>query len=134
VAGGLSLGVGVSETGLGAWLVGGLASGLAPVGAAAVLAAIAVGLSNVMSNTAAAAIVMPMALVLGHESPMLVAVPVALATSAAMCLPVSTPPNALVCATGLVDRRDLLRLGLRIGAIGLPVVVGWVWLLSYAGQ
>jgi hypothetical protein len=40
----------------------------------------------------------------------------------------------LVCATGLVDRRDLLRLGLRIGAIGLPVVVGWVWLLSYAGQ
>jgi sodium-dependent dicarboxylate transporter 2/3/5 len=134
VAGGLSLGVGVSETGLGAWLVGGLASGLAPVGAAAVLAAIAVGLSNVMSNTAAAAIVMPMALVLGHESPMLVAVPVALATSTAMCLPVSTPPNALVCATGLVDRRDLLRLGLRIGAIGLPVVVGWVWLLSYAGQ
>jgi sodium-dependent dicarboxylate transporter 2/3/5 len=125
VAGGLSLGVGVSETGLGTWLVGGLASGLPPVGSA--LAIVAALLSNVMSNTAAAAIVMPMAMVLGAAAPTLVAIPLALATSTAMCLPVSTPPNALVCATGLVDRYDLLRLGLRLGLLGTPLAVAWVW-------
>ena len=130
VAGGLSLGVGVSETGLGDWLVGGLAAGLSPIGAAAVLAAIAAALSNVMSNTAAAAIVMPMALLLGGDTPTLVAVPVALATSTAMCLPVSTPPNALVCTTGLVERRDLLRLGLRVGLVGTPLVLVWVWMVG----
>jgi sodium-dependent dicarboxylate transporter 2/3/5 len=127
VAGGLSLGVGVSETGLGTWLVGGLASGLPPAGSALALAIVAALLSNVMSNTAAAAIVMPMAMVLGAAAPTLVAIPVALATSTAMCLPVSTPPNALVCATGLVDRRDLLRLGLRLGLVGTPLAVAWVW-------
>lgn len=130
VAGGLSLGVGVSETGLGDWLVGGLADGLSPLGAAAVLATVAAALSNVMSNTAAAAIVMPMALLLGGDTPLLVAVPVALATSTAMCLPVSTPPNALVCTTGLVERRDLLRLGLRVGLVGTPLALAWVWLVG----
>jgi solute carrier family 13 (sodium-dependent dicarboxylate transporter), member 2/3/5 len=127
VAGGLSLGVGVSETGLGRWLVGGLATGLSPLAAAAVVAALTAGLSNVMSNTAAAAIVMPMAQVLGAGAPTLLAVSVALATSTAMCLPVSTPPNALVYSTGLVTRHDLLRLGLRMGLIGTPLVVVWVW-------
>ncbi|MGD9902084.1 MAG: DASS family sodium-coupled anion symporter [Vicinamibacterales bacterium] len=129
IAGGLSLGVGVTETGLGAWLVGGVA-GLPPLAAAAVLAAVAAGLSNVMSNTAAAAIVMPMALVLGGASPVPVVVSVALATSTAMCLPVSTPPNALVCTTGLVTRRDLLHLGWRLGAVGLPLVLAWVWMAA----
>ena len=119
VAGGLSLGVGVSETGLGTWLVGGLASGLPPAGSALALAIVAALLSNVMSNTAAAAIVM--AMVLGAAAPTLVAIPVALATSTAMCLPVSTPPNALVWATGLVDRRELLRLGLLLGLVGTPL-------------
>lgn len=127
VAGGLSLGVGVSETGLGTWLVGGLASGLPPAASALALAIVAALLSNVMSNTAAAAIVMPMAMVLGAAAPTLVAIPVALATSTAMCLPVSTPPNALVCATGLVERRELLRLGLLLGLVGTPLAVAWVW-------
>lgn len=129
VAGGLSLGVGVSETGLGAWLVSGLPADRLPAAGVALGLAIPTALlSNFMSNTAAAAVVLPMALALGGAAPVMVSVPVALAASTAMCLAVSTPPNALVFATGQVAARDLLRLGLTIGLVGPPLVVGWVWL------
>lgn len=41
-------------------------------------------------------------------------------------LPVSTPPNALVFATGHVAGRDLRGAGLVVGLVWLPLAVGWV--------
>jgi sodium-dependent dicarboxylate transporter 2/3/5 len=131
VAGGLSLGVGVSETGLAAWLVSGLgARALSPLAVAFALAVPTLLLSNFISNTAAATIVMPMAMALGGASPALVAIPLALTTSAGMCLPVSTPPNALVFASGYVTTRDLLAAGLLLGAVGPPLAIGWTALVA----
>ncbi len=64
VAGGLSLGVGVQETGLARWLVGGLPlERLSPVLVTLLFAAAACLLSNFMSNTAAANILIPLAIV-----------------------------------------------------------------------
>jgi sodium-dependent dicarboxylate transporter 2/3/5 len=126
LAGGLALGVAVAETGLAAWLVAQLpVDATSPAMLAFVLALATVTLSNFMSNTAAANIVIPMGLALapGHEAS--VAVAIALAASAAMCLPVSTPPNALAYSAGVLGTRDFISGGLVIGVLGVALVVGW---------
>ncbi|MGQ0614841.1 MAG: DASS family sodium-coupled anion symporter [Planctomycetaceae bacterium] len=126
VAGGLSLGVGVQETGLARWLVDRLPlGGLEPAILTLVFAAAACLLSNFMSNTAAANIFIPLALAAAPGDAASAVVPVALAASLALCLPVSTPPNALAIATGRLQAGDLLAGGLLVAAIGCPLAVWW---------
>lgn len=126
IAGGLSLGVAIRDTGLAEWIVTKLPlQGLGPIAVALCLAYLATMLSNLMSNTAAANVILPIALaLLGTEHAMMI-VPIALAASAAMCLPVSTPPNAIVYGTGMLKTTDLLGAGVVLGLITPPVVVGW---------
>lgn len=131
LAGGLSLGVGVAESGLARWL----ALRVAEVPAAPWLLALGLCyltgmLSNLMSNTAAANLILPVAIALGLEigGPVLAvqfAVPVALSASSAMCLPISTPPNAIVHATGQISGRDMLIGGLVVGVVAPPIAVAW---------
>jgi sodium-dependent dicarboxylate transporter 2/3/5 len=126
VAGGLSLGVAVAETGLARWLVGFVpADTLGRRALALLLAYLAALLSNFMSNTAAANILVPLGAALGGEVDPSVVVPIALSASAAMCLPISTPPNALVFATGQVPARAFLRPGLLVGLLAPPLSVLW---------
>ena len=133
IAGGLSLGVGVSETGLAEWLVGRLPTDhLSPIRLAAILACAALLLSTFISNTAAATILTPLALALAHGEARLVLVPLALAASAAMSLPVSTPPNAMAFATGRLAPSELRAIGLRLAVVAPTVAVGWTWLLERA--
>jgi sodium-dependent dicarboxylate transporter 2/3/5 len=130
MAGGLSLGVGVEQTGLARWVVDQLpVDSLSPILLAAMLAAATAGLSNVMSNTAAANVVIPMAIALAPGSEALTVVPVALAASSAMCLPVSTPPNAIAYATGELSTADFLLGGSLVGVMGLVFGVGWCWIV-----
>ena len=49
---------------------------------------------------------------------------IALAASSAMCLPISTPPNAIAYSTGLVKQNDMLKLGLIVGIISM--VIGYL--------
>ena len=56
---------------------------------------------------------------------------IALAASSAMCLPISTPPNAIAYSTGLVNQNDMLKIGVTVGAITL--VLGYV-LLFFVGK
>ncbi len=134
MAGGLSLGVAVTETGLAAWLVAGLpVAGLGLMGAAMVFALLTTVLSNFMSNTAAANILVPLgaaaAISLG-AGPGILPVVIALSASTAMCLPIATPPNAIAYSTGEIASRAFLVPGLAL-AIATPLVtVPWVsWLL-----
>ncbi len=130
LAGGLSLGVAVSETGLARWMVEALPlQAQRPVVVAAILATATACLSNFMSNTAAANIVVPMGLALGVGHEALVVVPIALAASVAMCLPVSTPPNAIAFSTGKVEGRDFFTGGLIVGGVGIVLAVAWSWLV-----
>jgi sodium-dependent dicarboxylate transporter 2/3/5 len=131
LAGGLALGVAIHETGLAAWLVSLLPlAGVPRVALALALAYAASLLSNFMSNTAAATILIPVAIELGRGNESLSVVPVALAASAAMCLPISTPPNALAYATGELVPRDFLRPGLVLGLLAPAVAVGWCALVG----
>ena len=132
IAGGLLLGEVVVRTGLSTWIVGHLpVGGMGIIGVAIVMSYVTVVLSNVMSNTAAANILVPLAITMaaGHAAGG-VAVPVALSASAAMCLPVATPPNALVHGTGRVRSSDFVWLGVAVGTVAPVLAVGWVRLVG----
>ncbi len=128
IAGGLSLGLAVTQTGLAAWLVGRLPlQGLPGLGVVLLLTYLTVVLSNVMSNTAAANILVPIGLVVGTSfgAEAATVVPVALSASAGLCLPISSPPNAIAYATGFVSSRDLIQCGLLIGALAPLLSTLW---------
>ena len=128
--GGLALGLAVNETGLASWIVGMLPiSGFGRIALALAAAYAAVVLSNFMSNTAATNILVPIGVALGAGSEALVAVPIALSASGAMCLAISTPPNAMAYATGELETRDLLVTGLALAVVTPAVVVTWCALM-----
>lgn len=45
----------------------------------------------------------------------------AICCSLAMTLPISTPPNAIACATGLVKTKDMVKVGVAVGIVGALV-------------
>jgi sodium-dependent dicarboxylate transporter 2/3/5 len=53
-------------------------------------------------------------------------IPLAMAASSAMCLPISTPPNAIAFSMERVRSRDFLVGGLIAGVIGPLLSIGWV--------
>jgi len=136
LAGGLSLGVGIDRSGLAGWLAGGVQS----AGFNAWQAALALGwmtalLSNLMSNTAAANILLPVTLSVARatgdgDSVQGLVIPVALACSLGMALPISTPPNAIVYASGRLRASDYVGPGLFLFLIGPPLAVGWCLLVG----
>lgn len=130
IAGGLALGQMVIKTGLSHWIVGQLPiDQFGILGAAILMAYLTVVLSNFMSNTAAANVLIPIGIALASGQEARVAIPIAFAASAAMCLPVATPPNALTFATGYCRSRDFLFMGLFMGIITPALGIAWVWLL-----
>jgi sodium-dependent dicarboxylate transporter 2/3/5 len=44
-----------------------------------------------------------------------------------MVLPISTPPNALAYATGLIEQKHMVKVGLIVGAVSL--LLGYVVLI-----
>ncbi|BCX46442.1 di- and tricarboxylate transporter [Haloferula helveola] len=126
LAGGLSLGVGVKETGLAAWLADQVPNTLPPLAIAAVFCFVGLVLSNLMSNTAAAALLVPLgASLVAAEDSRIVILSVAIGCSAAMALPISTPPNAIAYGSGRISSRDFLVPGLVVGLL-TPLVVLWL--------
>ncbi len=126
IAGGIALGSGMQQVGLddaivtllqgqGGWLV------------LAGLMLVTLVLSNVMSNTAAANLLLPIGVAVfaaaGDLATAQVAVGVALAASLAMCLPMSTPPNAIAYSTNQVVTRDLVVVGAIVSAAGIVLVI-----------
>jgi len=140
LAGGLSLGVGVSESGLAQWIAGQLSSlDVSPWAMGMIFGMLTLLLSNFMSNTAASNILIPIGIAAGAASgggveAAAFAVPMALCASAAMCLPISTPPNAIAYASGQIRSKDFLIPGAIIGLIAVPLATFWCrLLLSWIG-
>ena len=127
LAGGLSLGVAVSQTGLAEWMASLLPSGgaLGKLGIAFAFSYLATTLSNFMSNTAASNILVPIGLAAATGFGTPVVVSIALGASAAMCLPISTPPNAVAYGTGNLSTRDFLAGGILMGILAPILVVLW---------
>ncbi|MCA1752122.1 MAG: DASS family sodium-coupled anion symporter [Flavobacteriales bacterium] len=132
VSGGLALGLSLQETGLAERFVStieGVDLPLIPM--IAILCFVTMVLSNVMSNTAASTIIVPLAILLLPENAEFAAVAIALSASTALFLPVSTPPNALAYATGMLEQSDFRNTGIIIGISGPAVVIAWVYLVQY---
>ena len=143
VAGGFALGVGLNETGLAKHIIETI-----PFNTwSAVAMIVGTGLicyfmSNFISNTATASLLVPILAVAGMSmrdnlavvggvSTLLIGI--AISASMAMVLPVSTPPNALAHATGMIKQSDMVKVGLIVGVIGLALGYGLLVLLGSCG-
>ena len=126
--GGLCLADAMQRSGLSASLGSIIQSAgtLAPIALLAVMVATLVFASEVASNTTLAAMTVPivgaLAPGLGLQPEWLV-VPAVFAASWAFALPVGTPPNALVFASGRVRSHDMMRAGLVLDVLAIVVIV-----------
>src|SRR6187402_633421 len=95
-----------------------------------ILAYMTMAFSNVMSHTATSTILVPLgiAILIGYESQ--IAIIIGLAASTALILPVSTPPNAIAYSTGFLKISDFRIGGLVVGLLGPLLAVLWVLLVA----
>jgi sodium-dependent dicarboxylate transporter 2/3/5 len=139
VAGGFALGTALNQTGLASTLIKTI-----PFASWNSLVVMLVGgficyfLSNFISNSASANLVVPILIVVGKAMvgnpsfealggvPAMI-IGVAICASLAMCLPVSTPPNALAHSTGMITTKQMATVGIILGAVGL--VLGYLMLI-----
>ena len=93
-------------------------------------------MANFISHTATAALLVPILAIagssmrenlssLGGVETLLIGV--AIGSSLAMILPISTPPNALAHATGMIQQKDMEKVGIIMGIIGL--ILGYTMLI-----
>jgi sodium-dependent dicarboxylate transporter 2/3/5 len=130
VAGGLSLGTSMIDSGLADRLLSSLTlNGMPLFFLALIFGYAAMFFSNIMSNTATAAILIPLAVQLMPEHMTLLATSIALCASCALLLPVSTPPNALAYSTGFLKQKDFRGTGLLIGLGGPLIINAWLVLM-----
>jgi sodium-dependent dicarboxylate transporter 2/3/5 len=122
LGGGLSMAEMIDSTGLAAWL-GTWTAGWPslPVAVVVVLVTLVIiFLTELTSNTATTAtflsVVATVALGMGQE-PILLVLPAVIAASCAFMLPVGTPPNAIVFASGMVALPQMVRVGLLLNMV-----------------
>jgi sodium-dependent dicarboxylate transporter 2/3/5 len=130
--GGLSLAMGMSDSGLAGWLgqeMLPLAAVPLPV-VALVLVGFVILVTEFASNIAAASGVMPvvaaLCAALGAD-PLLLALPAAFAASWGFMLPAGTGPNAIAWGTGHIAMPKVLRAGLLLDLAGALLIVSVVW-------
>ena len=127
--GGLAMGAMMYTTGLSAWIGSGIKEALGGhpsewlfVGVFCIVTLI---LSELTSHTASTNLIAPIAIgaaVSSGFSPIPVAIGIALSSSLGFMMPVSTPPNAIVYASGYVPITKMIKSGFIIDVIGILVV------------
>ncbi|SDK45146.1 SLC13 family permease [Microbulbifer yueqingensis] len=134
--GGLCLSLILQQTGTSVWIAQSLLGGLGQApGWLLVAACIAlmIFLTELASNTGSAAILVPVFYGLAQQfdpgitEPLILGI--GMAASCAFMLPVATPPNALAYGTGVVRQDQMLRAGLILNLLAIPVVwimVSWL--------
>lgn len=143
VAGGFALGLGLQKTGLAAHLIGAIPFASWPaLGLMIGAGVICIFMANFMSHTATASLLVPIIAVVGVNvgasmdalgGVVALLVSVAFASSLGMALPISTPPNALAHATGLVDTKGMAKTGVIIGVLGMALTYAMMILLAALG-
>ena len=131
IAGGLSLGMALQETGLLKHYANVIAAmSVSQLVFFVILAYVTMAFSTIMSHTATATVLIPLGMAILATSQMEIALIIALAGSTSVLLPVSTPPNAIAYATGLLNQKDLRISGIVIGLLGPALIILWVLLLT----
>ena len=127
IGGGLALANAFTATGLDEWIASQLnfLSGMPLIVIILVIVAVAIFSSEIISNTATAALLIPISVSLATAldiNPVLLMVPLTIATSYGFIMPVGTPPNAIVFATGHVTARRMAKVGLPLDIIGIILI------------
>ena len=130
--GGLSLAMGMTESGLADWM----GEKMLPLAAvplpivALVLVGFVVVVTEFASNVAAASGIMPvvaaLVVALGAD-PILLALPAAIAASWGFMLPAGTGPNAIAWGTGHISLPRVLKAGFWLDVAGVFLIVGVIW-------
>ncbi len=131
IAGGISLGIAMKETGLADWVIGSIAwDQMGYLLLLSLFGVVAIVLSNFLSNTVTASLMIPLGISLatsgiieGPASILIIGLVIALSTSFAMVLPISTPPNAIAVSTGVVKTKDMIVAGSLIGAVAMILII-----------
>ncbi|GAA4300475.1 SLC13 family permease [Nibribacter koreensis] len=116
--GGLTLGLMIDKSGLGALMVGqvsGLVNELPLPVFLWIIVLFSIFLTEFMSNTASAALILPILFTMANQlqiNPVVLVLPATIAATYGFMLPVGTPPNAMVFSSGYVPQKDMIRAGL----------------------
>ncbi len=142
VAGGFALGVALNYKGAGAESLSNLIvssvpfANFSPIAVMILAGLICFGFSNFISHSAATSLLVPVLGVVavgmsdaltavGGAQAMLVGI--AIASSVSMILPISTPPNAIAHSTGFIEQKDMMKVGIIIGVLG--IILGYAMLI-----
>jgi sodium-dependent dicarboxylate transporter 2/3/5 len=125
--GGLALANAIEVSGLAEWIAGqlGIFGGMPTLLLVGIVVLVIIFLTEVTSNTATAAAFLPLLGALAvsiNADPLLITVPAAIAASCAFMMPVATPPNAIVFATGHLKIQSMIRAGLFLNIAGTLIV------------
>ncbi|MDZ7770760.1 MAG: anion permease, partial [Woeseiaceae bacterium] len=125
--GGLSLAAAVSDSGLALWM-GELLAPLNAMGTTVLVVAavlLVIFLTELTSNLATTATLLPVVGAIAVQAgvpPIVLTVPITIAASCAFMLPVATPPNAIVFATGAISIPQMVKAGIVLNLIGVAIV------------
>ena len=132
------MGLSMKDTGLAYWLIELVSwdsfSGLAVI---IVFSLVGFAIANLISHTVASTMLMPLAITVGtglaavggFNLPAAI-VAITVMVSLAMILPISTPPNAIAMSTGVIETKDLAKVGIAVGVAGFIIAIvcaAYVW-------
>lgn len=142
--GGLALATAISSTGLDAYIGSGFEHlrGVPVFVMVLAVCGVMIFLTELTSNTAVTATFLPIlhsAAQTLHIHPFLLLIPATIAASCGFMLPMGTPPNALVFATGHVTMPQMAKAGLWLNIMGVIVIAtlfyfggGWLMGIDFA--
>ncbi|MDF1808275.1 MAG: DASS family sodium-coupled anion symporter [Phycisphaerales bacterium] len=130
--GGLALAQAVTHTGLDAW-IGQQIGSMGNPGELPLLGGVTtliVFLTEITSNTATTSTMLPVLAAVGEGmgfDPTLIIIAAAVSASCAFMLPVATPPNAIVFASGRISIKQMAMAGLGLNLICVLIITLMVW-------
>lgn len=133
--GGLALANGLEQSGIillvGQWVAA--HAGASPFLLCVALTLVALFSTEVMSNVALVTVLLPIVFGIAESTGMDVtylAIPVTLAASCAFMMPISTPPNAVVFASGHIKVGQMMRAGIWVNLLSALIIVAVIQLLG----
>lgn len=126
--GGLALAKGMSVSGIVDQVSQSIAAGNFSVTAtASLLILLMLFMTELMSNVALVAVLAPVVagIAIGLGIPMVyLLIPVTIASSCAFMLPMATPPNAIVFASGFIEVKDMVKAGVLLNIVAVLILIG----------
>jgi len=142
VSGGIALGVALDKSGLAANVIDTIPfAALHPIVLIVGASLLCLTMANFMSHTATANLLLPLIAALGasmqgllpYGGEVVLLLAVTFAASLGMSLPISTPPNALAYASGHIDTKQMAKVGVTLGLVGLLVTYAMLYILAKVG-